>query len=99
MAAAGAFGAAVTGAAAELAYWKLSGGYEPGAVTRLFKDDAAAIEAAAGQAAASLRRLIAAFDDETRAYLSQPHPGRRPRFPEYAHLARVAEWESVEDGS
>ena len=42
--------------------------------------------------AAALATLIDAFDDPARAYLSQPHPGRAPRFPDYAQLARVAEW-------
>ena len=50
------------------------------------------------EAAASLRKLIAAFDDPARAYLAQPHPGRLPRFPQYGQLARVAEWRAVEDG-
>jgi ATP-dependent helicase/nuclease subunit B len=99
MAAAGAFGPDAQGPAAELAYWRLTGGFEPGALTRLLKDGPAEIATAAATAEASLRRLIAAFDDPARPYLSQPHPGRRPRFPEYAHLARVAEWESAEDSN
>jgi ATP-dependent helicase/nuclease subunit B len=99
MAAAGAFGADATGPAGELAYWRLTGGYEPGEAKALLGGDRAAIAAAAAEAEASLRRLIAAFDDAGRPYLSQPHPGRRPRFPEYAQLARVAEWESAGDGT
>jgi len=35
--------------------------------------------------------LIDRFDDPARAYLSQPHPARAPRWPDYAQLARVAE--------
>jgi len=92
MAAAGAFGEALRGDAAELTYWHLTGGFIPGDSRTLFKGDAAATTAAVAVAAGKLRELIAAFDDEQRAYLAQPHPGRAPRFPEYAQLARVAEW-------
>jgi len=99
MAAAGAFGEAASHPAAELAYWRLTGGFEPGSVTKLLKNDPAEIAAAATDAAARLRRLIAAFENPARPYLSQPHPGRRPRFAEYAHLARVAEWEGPDDGA
>ena len=80
------------GAAAELTYWHLTGGFEPGASRTLFKGNPAATAAAVQSAAAKLRELIAAFDDERRAYLAQPHPSRLPRFPDYAQLARVAEW-------
>ena len=31
-------------------------------------------------------------------YLSQPHPGHAPRFSDYAQLARVAEWAALEEG-
>lgn len=92
MAAAGAF-PGVAGVPAELAYWHLTGGFQPGSARLLFKGDAAAIQAAARTAEAKLRDLIAAFDDPARAYLSQPHAGRVPRFSDYAHLARVAEWD------
>ena len=97
MAAAGAFGPQATAPASELAYWHLTGSFEPGRAIDLFDANAGAIAAAASEAAASLVRLIEAFEDPARAYLSQPHPGRRPRFPQYAQLARVAEWESADD--
>ena len=98
MAAAGAFGAGYRGPAAELVYWHLTGGADPGEARPLFKSNAADIAQAVTDAAASLRKLIAAFDDPARAYLAQPHPGRLPRFPQYGQLARVAEWRAVEDG-
>ena len=53
--------------------------------------------AAAAEAAEQLCARVEAFDDPARAYLAQPHPGLRPRFPEYAQLARVAEWDLGED--
>jgi len=92
MAAAGAFGPEVAGESAELIYWHLTGGFEAGKATTLFKGDAAKVAEASDTARGKLRDLIAAFDDPARAYLSQPHPGRAPRFSDYAQLARVAEW-------
>jgi len=97
MAAAGAFGADLTGAAAELSYWHLTGGFEPGALRSLFKADAAAIAAAMEEARESLAALIDTYDQPGRCYLSQPHPGRAPRFSDYAQLARVAEWSAAGD--
>jgi ATP-dependent helicase/nuclease subunit B len=93
MAAAGAFGPELAGATAELTYWHLTGGFEPGEARPLYNNDADQIAAAVTAAAANLRALIAEFDTPDRAYLSQPHPGRPPRFPDYAQLARVAEWD------
>ncbi len=98
MAEAGGFGPERIEAVAELAYWHVSGGYVPGKVVSLFKGDQAAIAAAVSAAAAALAALIDAFDDPARAYLSQPHPGRAPRFPEYAQLARVAERAAAGEG-
>ena len=96
MALAGGFLPQVSGVASEMTYWQLSGGQEPGKVFTIHTDPADAA-AAAQEAQANLARLIAAYDDPARAYLSQPHPGAAPRFPEYAQLARVAEWAAAED--
>jgi ATP-dependent helicase/nuclease subunit B len=98
MAEAGAFGGEVVGAVAELIYWHLSGGFDPGASVSLFKGDGAAIASAVAEATAALGRLIDAFDDPARPYLSHPHPGRAPRFADYAQLARVAEWSAAGEG-
>ena len=87
----------LSGAAAELIYWHLTGGFEPGELRSLFKGDAAAIAAAVAAARDALGALIDAYDDPARCYLSQPHPGRAPRFSDYAQLARVAEWASAGD--
>ncbi len=96
MAAAGAFGPELAAEAGELAYWHLTGGFEPGKVRQLFKNG----DLAAGIATARerLEALIDAFDDPARCYLAQPHPGERPRFSDYAQLARVAEWAIADDG-
>jgi ATP-dependent helicase/nuclease subunit B len=96
MAEAGAF-AGIAGQAAELVYWHLSGGYVAGEATSLWKGDADAVAGATRAAAENFRALVATYDDPDRAYLAQPHPGRVPRFPQYAQLARVAEWIAAGD--
>jgi len=99
MAAAGAFGAERQGRAAELSYWQVSGGYVPGQELSLFSGNQAELAACIEEAQAKLGELIDTFDDPARCYLSQPHPGRAPRFSDYAQLARVAEWAAAgEDG-
>jgi ATP-dependent helicase/nuclease subunit B len=97
MAAAGAFGEALRGPTGELAYWHLTGGFSPGEERALFKGNADAIAAAIDTAETMLRRLIAAYDEPNRPYLSQPHPGRLPRFSDYRQLARVDEWNLAGD--
>jgi ATP-dependent helicase/nuclease subunit B len=93
MAEAGGFGPALRAPAAELTYWHLTGGFEPGAVRTLCKGDREAIAELVAEARARLGALIVAFDRVERAYLARPHPGRVPRFPQYAQLARLAEWD------
>ncbi len=88
---AGAFGPDWRGTARALEYWRLTGGQEQGKATVLFADKAEQLAAVVADAAAGLAGLIDAYDDPARAYLSQPHPGRAPRFATYAQLARVAE--------
>ena len=97
MAATGVFGPELAGRTAELTYWHLSGGYEPGKVAKVLKHDPDRTEAEAEIAKNALVALIAAFDDPGRAYLSRPHPGDAPRFSDYAQLARVAEWAALEE--
>ena len=95
----GAFGPDLMGRAVDLTYWQISGGANPGRVHQLFRGNGDKVEEAASHAANRLSALVAAFDRPERAYLSQPHPGSAPRFTDYAHLSRVAEWAAVdEDG-
>jgi ATP-dependent helicase/nuclease subunit B len=98
MAAVGAFGDEVLGRTCELTYWHLTGGFVPGEVVTLFKQDAAAIEDVVSTAQEKLAGLIAAFDNPDHPYLSQPHPGQAPRFSDYTQLARVAEWAALDEG-
>jgi ATP-dependent helicase/nuclease subunit B len=97
MAEAGAFGDDTSGDARELTYWHLTGGYLAGEARALFKDQAATIQGAVRAARDSLCALIDAYDAPDRAYLSQPQPRLAPRYPEYAQLARVAEWAVLGD--
>ena len=97
MAESGAFGEELVGRVRELTYWHLTGGPEPGAAVTLFKQDPAKIDDAVATARDKLAELIAAFDNPAHPYLSQPHPGRAPRFSDYTQLARVAEWAALED--
>ena len=99
MAGAGVFGDELAGRAVELTYWHLTGGFLAGESTTLFRGDAERTAEAAAEAAAKLCKLVAAFDEPGRAYLSRPHPGAVPRFSDYAQLARVAEWAAVEEGA
>jgi ATP-dependent helicase/nuclease subunit B len=82
-----AFPAVPGDAVTELGFWRLSGGDPPGEESLL--DDPAALSA---DALDGLVGLIAAFDDPTTAYLAQPRPGWAPRYNDYTHLERLAEW-------
>jgi ATP-dependent helicase/nuclease subunit B len=92
MAMEGGFGADLTGAATELIYWHLSGGFEAGVARPLFKKTLSDIPHAIETTWDSFCRLIDDFDQPSRAYLSRPNPGVAPRFSDYEQLARVAEW-------
>jgi ATP-dependent helicase/nuclease subunit B len=96
MAAAGAFGGQWHGNVAALAYWKLTGGAEPGEECVLSESPDEVREWAA-QAEAGLRALIDRYADPATPYLAQPQPGLLPRFPAYARLARQAEWEGARE--
>ncbi|HEX2942706.1 MAG TPA: PD-(D/E)XK nuclease family protein, partial [Rhodopila sp.] len=88
----------VAGTAAQLVYWHLSGGIEPGKAYPLFRDATDSIPDAVAQAKERLCALIDEFDRPERAYLSRPHPDHGTRFSDYEQLARVAEWSSAGGG-
>ena len=88
IAAAGGFAGLPEGTPVELGFWRLSGGEPPGE-QRLLRGDPAAW---AAHALDGLTALIAAFDDEAMPYSAAPRPDWAPRYSDYAHLARVAEW-------
>jgi ATP-dependent helicase/nuclease subunit B len=95
MAAEGGFGEHLCGATSGMIYWRLSGGLDPGESLPLFKKRATEIANAVMDAKDRLCDLIDAFDHPERAYLSRPHPALAPRFSDYQHLARVAEWSAA----
>jgi ATP-dependent helicase/nuclease subunit B len=98
MALRGAFGPDLEAKAAEIVYWRLSGGAEAGRERRPAVDDE--LETLVDRCWSALGALVAAYDDPDQPYLSHPRPERAPPYPDYAQLARVAEWSAArEDGA
>lgn len=93
MAMRGGFAGIDAGEVGEIAWWRLSGGAVPGDIVTPKKTTATEL---AEQAWRGLERLVWAFDDPATAYLCRPRPDWAPRFDDYAHLARVAEWSAAE---
>ena len=92
IAAAGGFAGVDAAPVGGLAHWRLTGGTPPGEVRRTGAGGAAALDALVYDAAVGLHRLIARFDDPATPYRSHPRADVGPRFSDYDHLARVAEW-------
>lgn len=88
----GAFGPDYIGLAAELTYWHLSGAYVAGGARPILEDKPDELSGLIAHVSDRLDELVRDYRDPARPYLSQPHPGRVPRFSDYAQLARVAEW-------
>lgn len=95
IAAAGGFEGLPQGAVTSLAFWRLSGGTPPGEVQAAGGVDPVQL---AEEALEGLKRLVASFDDPATPYACQPRPDMAPRFNDYEHLSRLAEW-SVEPES
>jgi ATP-dependent helicase/nuclease subunit B len=93
IAAAGGFDTLEADKVAILAFWRLSGGAPPGEIKEVKGD----MTELAAQALQGLRDLVAAYDDENTAYAAVPDLARAPRFNDYAHLARIAEWAGLQD--
>ncbi|MDX2101562.1 MAG: double-strand break repair protein AddB [Alphaproteobacteria bacterium] len=102
IAAAGGFTGIPAAPVTELAFWKL-GGREGGRDIPAIKpekgeDPAAALSAAIAAARVGVEGVITAFDDPSRCYTAQPRPDTAPRYNDYRHLARTAEWATGSDG-
>lgn len=95
MAEAGGFAEMPATGVAVLEHWRLAG--TVGQVKPVPRRDKAG-EDVVRAALEGLRAMIAAFDRPDTPYLSQPRPNKPPRFSDYAHLARVAEWSVGEGG-
>lgn len=89
----GGFEGVPVGEIRELAFWRLSGGREPGKVHPAADDP----ETIAQEAYAGLRALVAKFDDPATPYEARPRPKQAPKYSDYEHLARVREWASLGD--
>jgi ATP-dependent helicase/nuclease subunit B len=76
------------GEVSELAFWRLSGGREPGQ-ERLVPGPPAAL---AERAIAALAAMVEAFSRQETPYASVPRPALAPRYSDYRHLARIREW-------
>lgn len=90
MAAHGAFKDVSAAASSRLSYWKLSGGRDEDSNKETFFEEG--LDALLGEAEAGLHNLIATFANPDTAYQAVPKPARAPRYDDYAHLARLAEW-------
>ncbi|GAB4395015.1 MAG: double-strand break repair protein AddB [Kiloniellaceae bacterium] len=89
IAAEGGFQGLPPGPVGSLAFWRLSGGTPPGEVQAASKADPGAL---ATEALEGLKRLVARFDDPQTPYACRPRPELAPRFSDYDHLSRLAEW-------
>jgi ATP-dependent helicase/nuclease subunit B len=69
------------------AYWRLRGTSEHEKPQNFDE-----IEKLANEAGTGLAKLVKTFADPKTPYQAVPKPGRRPRYDDYAHLARLAEW-------
>jgi ATP-dependent helicase/nuclease subunit B len=83
----------VSGSAAALEYWRLSGG-EP--VGKRHPIDAGDPGALIDRMVARVTALIDRFDDPATPYLAVPSAHWAPRFSDYRHLERLAESEAEE---
>ena len=87
---AGGFDGVDAGAVGELSYWRLTGA-ELAGEERPISDSVGELVVATS---ARLRALVSAFDQAETAYHSRPHPNPSiaPKYSDYDHLARIAEW-------
>lgn len=78
---------------AYLGYWKLSGGRDGGAEVKI----KASADELADQALLGLENLVRVFANDETPYLSLPRPAYKPKYQDYAQLARVQEWAVLDD--
>ncbi len=87
----GAFGPDFAAPPRGLAYWRLSGGFEPGEELQPLGGDPAELAREVAAARAGLLGLIDRFARPEQGYLAQPVPGRVPGRCGYDQLARGGE--------
>ena len=76
----------------QLLFWQLKGGNE-GGIESTAGDDPRTL---AREALDGLSALVAAFDNPQTAYEARPYALMAPKYSDYTHLARIAEWSSGE---
>ena len=76
-----------------LQYWSITGGAPPVKIIRAERD----LKDMIADAESGLNTLINMFDSESTPYYSVPCPDNAPRFSDYGHLARIAEWAALGD--
>ena len=79
----------------QLLFWQLKGGTD-GGEEKSAGDDPRHL---ADEALQGVAGLIAAFDDPLTPYEARPYPAMAPKYSDYGHLARIAEWSSSDDDS
>ena len=95
MAESGAF-EGLAGTVGTLELWRLSGGDPPGEIRSLGKTPAQ-LRTLIDGALPGLLKLIARYDDPATPYAAVPRREFAPRYNDYAHLARIKEWEAPGD--
>ncbi len=88
MAAKGAFPGIPAAAVSELAHWRLTGSGEGGQDKQVHGD----LSELSREAYDGLLVLLAHYAKDDAAYPASPDPGFAPRYDDYKHLARTAEW-------
>lgn len=77
----------------QMLFWQLKGGTEGGRESSA-GDDPAQL---AADALEGLSALIAAFDNPDTPYEARPYAAMAPKYSDYGHLARIAEWSTAQD--
>ena len=72
----------------ELAYWRLGGGDPPGEIVSVGGADPDLVS----RVRDGIKALIADYDDPEMPYWAQPEPRLAPRYSDYLHLERLAEY-------
>ena len=72
----------------DLAYWRLGGGDPPGEIVSVGGADPDLVS----RVRDGIKALIADYDDPEMPYRAQPEPRLAPRYSDYLHLERLAEY-------
>ncbi len=73
-------------------YWKLAGGVEGGEIKEVIPEKNSSLEALIENTEIRIKELISEFDNPRMPYRSVPDWRLQPRYNDYKHLERIAEW-------